>query len=338
LLEIKRKEDFFLIKSDKTTRVSNKEIIKRALFEFCKVSKCKIKSSNIFPIRDDFFEYSTEYIKDFQCFMDKTFFSDRPWIEVGFGSGRNLLYLSKKFPEKRFVGIEIHKPSIEQLAKQLFLQNIKNVDIVDIDSRLFFEILPAESIEKIMVHFPIPWDKSPNRRVINKSFLEESFRILSKDGILEIKTDSKNFLEYLFNVFDEFENINYCVAKNLDSEIKSKYEDRWRKMGKDIFTIWIEKQNCFRTKRKMENINFSKRYSISNIDFKPKIFKDFFIRFEKVYKIDNDTFLIKVVFGDFDKPERKYLFLKDGKMRYFPNKPALNLSAHKKIEELLNGK
>ena len=50
---------------------------------------------------------------------------------------------------------------------------------------------------------------------------------------------------------------------------------------------------------------------------------------------------MKLSFGNFDRPEHKYLLIQKGTVEYFPKNPVVskgNIKAHKKIEELLYGK
>lgn len=113
-------------------------------------------------------------------------------VEIGFGSGRHLLHQAQNNPNVLFIGIEIHKPSIEQVLKQINIQNIKNIYILEYDARLFMELLPSNSVGKIFVHFPVPWDKKPHRRVISAAFVNEAKRVLMAQGTLELRTDSDN--------------------------------------------------------------------------------------------------------------------------------------------------
>ena len=47
------------------------------------------------------------------------------WLEIGFGTGDNLLALAEKYPERRFVGAEVHNPGLGKLCQRL-LQALQN--------------------------------------------------------------------------------------------------------------------------------------------------------------------------------------------------------------------
>lgn len=345
LLTIKKRDKDFIIKADKVTRVSPTLIIKKALISFCELAECDILKSNISNIDERHLKKSEEFLKNIE-FFSRSFPKDREvWIEIGFGSGRHLLYQAKNNPDKLFIGIEIHKPSIEQVLKQIHIQKLKNLYIIDYDARLFLEFVPSNIVGKIFVHFPVPWDKKPHRRVISKKFIEEAKRVLKVGGVLELRTDSKNYFDYALDLFLEEKRVKLEITKNIEPPITSKYEDRWRRLEKDIYDIRmfnIEESEPLNIDFDFE---FKKEYNLKefleNFDNKPKVFEDFFIHFEKVYKIDEGRYLIKVSFGNFDRPEHKYLLTDENKIYYFPKKPVLsksNIKAHKKMEEMLNGK
>lgn len=139
------------------------------------------------------------YLKEIEFFANHFNVEREVWVEIGFGSGRHLLYQAKKNPHIQFIGLEIHKPSIEQVLKQCELQGIENILVIDYDARLFMEFLPSNVVGRIFVHFPVPWDKKPHRRVFSAAFIEEVLRVLHLNGTLELRTDSQLYFEFTFS-------------------------------------------------------------------------------------------------------------------------------------------
>lgn len=345
LLSIKsNKKDELIIKSDKVTRISPTILIKRALKEFCQMAECEILRTNINNLNEKHLQKSDEFLKGIDFFY-KNFPKDKEiWIEIGFGSGRHLLYQAKKNPNILFIGIEIHKPSIEQVLKQIDLQNIKNILILDYDARTFLEFVPSNIVGKIFVHFPVPWDKKPHRRVISKKFINEAKRVLKKGGTLELRTDSKLYFDYSLELFLEEKKIRLEIDKNKELEISSKYEDRWKRLQKDIYDIKMINQEISEPIDIGFDFKFTKELDIEKIinsfDTKPKVYSDFFIHFEKIYQIDENRVLIKLSFGDFSNPEHRYIFIQNKKALYFGNIPfasKANIKSHQEIEKILNG-
>ena len=342
LLRIKPKDDRFIIKSDKITRISPTFLVKEALVHFCKLARCNVLYDNLSSIKPSHAAKASVFYKNIDFFIESFPTQKEVWIEIGFGSARHLLFQAEQNPHIQFIGIEIHKPSIEQALKQIALKKLENVLIVDYDARLFLEFVPSNIVGKIFVHFPVPWDKKPHRRIFSKKFIQEAKRVLKPHGILELRTDSRLYFEYALELLLEEERIDLEVTKNMDAPISSKYEDRWRRLGKDIYDI---RMKAYETSAPIE-LDYDFSFSMSpktdkiekNFDNNPKVFEDFFIHFQKLYRIDSQKLLVELSFGSFDRPEHRFLLI-DKEIHYFPKPPVpskANIAAHKKIEELLN--
>ena len=343
LILIKRESDF-LIKADKLSRVSPISIIQNGLKAFSKVHNLELTYSNVDSKREYRVKRSSRYLKDISYFINDLKYDKEIWIEVGFGSGRHLLYQAKKHPDLLFVGLEIHSPSIEQLIKQCELQGIDNIYICKFDARLFLEIIESNSVGRIFVHFPVPWDKKPHRRVISKSFIDESIRVLKEGGTLELRSDSDNYFNYAYKLFISLSSVDIRIRKNQEIEISSKYEDRWKRMEKNIYDIIMTNHTLSLDRQKYESLEFDRWVSFG--DFKNRFHKksmredDYFVHFEEIYEIDRDSGVVKLSFGSFDRCEHKYMIFNNNKIEYFPNESLPikeNLKSHKKIEEFLYG-
>ncbi len=341
LLEIKKRGDEYLIKPDTVSRPLDVNKIKKMLAYLIIEAKLEVLHSNIAlsPYKPPLAKDANKKIKDFET---PKFTRDKVAIEVGFGSGRHLMYQAKNNPDILYIGIEIHTPSAQQVLKQIELQGIENIWIVNYDARLLLEMMPSNSCIQIYVHFPVPWDKKPHRRVISKRFLEESLRVLDIDGELELRTDSDNYYEYALETFSAHPKISFAVEKNLDLAVISKYEDRWRAQEKDIYTVTV----CSRllSEQVDREYDFSFKAQVSKLVELPKepiVKKDFFIHFERRYNlIGSDSAIIKCAFGSFDKPEHKYLYFKDQGFSYYPQNPVKtepNYHAHQHIGEIVYG-
>ncbi len=340
---IQRDKDY-LIKYDKLTRPSPVSIIQNALKAFSSAHNLEVTFSNIESKKSQsHFQKSDEYLKDVSYFIDKEF-QKEVWIEIGFGSGRHLLYQAKKHPEIDFIGLEIHSPSIEQLIKQCKIQNIQNIKVLKFDARIFLQLLPSNIVGKIFVHFPVPWDKKPHRRVISKAFIDEASRVLKVGGTVELRTDSDNYYNYAYELFNSLNSFELEIRKNREIEISSKYEDRWKRLEKNIYDIIYTNTLHSPPKKQIPKFDFEKfipfRQAVEKLPQKAVVEKDFFIHFEKAFTIDDKSGILRLSFGSFDMPEHKYLIFNDNKIQYFPYQALpieQNLKSHKKIEELIYG-
>jgi len=345
LLQLKQGEKAYLLKYDKVSRPLKVKLLKEALDSVSKELNLEILSSNI-AISNTKTEFSSEYFKKIEDFENIMYPKEKISVEVGFGSGRHLLYQAKKNPDTLFIGIEIHTPSAQQVLKQIELQELDNIWVVNYDARLFLEMLPSNVCEQIFVHFPVPWDKKPQRRVISPSFLDESMRVLGKGGRLELRTDSDKYFWYALGTFFSIPKVEVEIRKNEALEVTSKYEARWLRQEKDIYDVYVKSMQESEPKQETIDFNFNDVKYTQGIEErlpqKALVFEGYFIHFERVYKISERSLLIKCAFGSFDRPEHKYILLEEETCRYFvssPVKTTVNFQAHQKLaEQIMLGK
>ena len=344
LLSLKPKDENFMIKADKVTRLSPVTLVKNALNAYVSLNNANVLFSNThnLKLKD---ESKSEYLKDINYFVDEFNTEKEIQIEIGFGSGRHLLHQAKTNPDVQFVGLEIHYPSIEQLLKQLELQNITNVLVVNYDARLFMEFIESNKVGKIFVHFPVPWDKKPHRRIYSNEFVNEALRVLKISGTLELRTDSRKYFDFCTEVLTNLPKGKITIDINKDLAVSSKYEDRWKKQGKNIYDVVLEAFDID------ENINLNFDFSfdfkidfnntLKNIPTKSLIEKNYFIHIEELYTIENtqNSGLIKLTMGNFDRPVTKYLYVNAGNISYYQGNPlptSSNINAHEKLKEILS--
>ncbi len=342
LLQLKPDEKATLLKYDKVTRPLKVNLLKEALDKVSKELNLEIQSSNI-AMSNTKPALSSEYFKKIEDFENITYPKEKISVEVGFGSGRHLLHQAKKNPDTLFIGIEIHTPSAQQVLKQIELQELDNIWVVNYDARLFLEMLPSNSCEQIFVHFPVPWDKKPQRRVISTSFLDESMRVLRVGGRLELRTDSDKYFWYALETFFSVPKVEVEIRKNEALEVTSKYEARWKRQEKDIYDVYVKCTQDSEPKILSVDFNFNivkyRKGLEEELPKKAMVFDGYFVHFERMYKIGEEKLLVKCAFGSFDRPEHKYILIEENSCRYFvspPVKTTVNYEAHKKIMELIN--
>lgn len=341
-VQILPKDNAFLIKSHKDTRLSKIGYIQKALLHF-KEAFCEevfneanaVKKTRLLQKSPHIEDKIENFIKNYNSLKD-------PLIEIGFGSGRHLLYQAQKEQDKSVIGIEIYTKTIEQVAKLASSKNLNNVLLLKADARVLFSKLPSNSVTKIFLHFPVPWDKQPHRRIISKDFALECLRILKKDGVFELRTDSKEYFDFSLEILKEsFKDLEVC--KNEDIAIKSKYEDRWLRKEKDIYTIRAicneQSKELVQEEFEISSLSFSKEKlcelakNFTRLKFKGE---DFFISLQELFKAE-DFLVLKLDFGSFNKPQHSFLKLGQS-CEFLFSKPLFtkeNLRALKKLESIL---
>lgn len=313
-LQIKKAQNGFVIKGDKHTKPSKIGYLQKALKIF-KEGFCEDIINEAFGLKNNALIEKTPFIVDnFDELLSRL--QGKIYIEIGFGSGRHLLYQAKENPNVLILGVEIYNPALTQVAKLAKAQNVNNILLIQSDARLLLSVLKSKSVEKIFLHFPVPWDKKPHRRVIGKDFCKECARVLVQNGRFELRTDSFEYFNFTLEQFLTFPAPKFSLRKNENLEISSKYEDRWKKQEKNIYDLWVwnfnqECKNYELNEFNLSSVEFSKEdlkkieQNFKNITIKKD---DFFLHFESIYKQD-ENLLLKVAFGAFNKLEHCYLHL-----------------------------
>lgn len=337
-LQIKKAQNGFVIKGDKHTKPSKIGYLQKALKIF-KEGFCEDIINEAFGLKNNALIEKTPFIVDnFDELLSRL--QGKIYIEIGFGSGRHLLYQAKENPNVLILGVEIYNPALTQVAKLAKAQNVNNILLIQSDARLLLSVLKSKSVEKIFLHFPVPWDKKPHRRVIGKDFCKECARVLVQNGRFELRTDSFEYFNFTLEQFLTFPAPKFSLRKNENLEISSKYEDRWKKQEKNIYDLWVwnfnqDCKNYELNEFNLSSVEFSREdlkkieQNFKNITIKKD---DFFLHFESIYKQD-ENLLLKVAFGAFNKPEHCYLHL-DKTINFAFKEPFKNQENIKAVNEL----
>ena len=174
----------------------------------------------------------------------------KKFLEIGFGYGENISYLSKNNVDKLFIGCDIYEPGIANLVSKIESKKLKNIYIFPNNIFSLFNDLKQNSIEKIYMLYPDPWPKKKHfkRRLISKALLINFNKILKKNGLVIAATDSEDYLNKML--------IEFFLNKNF---------------------LWIDKKvtNCYRRPNELTKSKYEKKANVKNN-------KKFFLKFKKI--------------------------------------------------------
>ena len=282
-----------IVKGEKITKPAKIGHLQRAL-EIFKECFCGRIISQAFAFKDGSLTEKTPLILEENEILSlvKSSKFNKIFIEIGFGSGRHLLHQARSNQDALLIGIEIYKPAIEQVAKLAIREGLQNVALIATDARVLLSLLPAGCLQRVFLHFPVPWDDAPHRRVISDEFASQIARTLGRSGRFELRTDSEeNFLYAMQKLSPDGQRKAGEIShfKNRDAAVSSKYEDRWRKMDKDIYDLIYENKTAGQgepQRFEMEFLKFDAAAIARN--FKNFTFKgeDFFVHFEEIFYFD----------------------------------------------------
>ncbi|WP_298705341.1 tRNA (guanosine(46)-N7)-methyltransferase TrmB [uncultured Campylobacter sp.] len=282
-----------IVKGEKITKPAKIAHLQRAL-EIFKERFCGPIISQAFAYKDSSLTEKTPLILDENEILSlvKSSKFNKIFIEIGFGSGRHLLHQARSNQDALLIGIEIYKPAIEQVAKLAIREGLQNIALIATDARVLLSLLPAGCLQRVFLHFPVPWDDAPHRRVISDEFASQIARTLGRSGRFELRTDSEEYFLYAMQKLSPYVQRKageISHFKNRDAAVASKYEDRWRKMDKNIYDLIYENKTAGRDEPQRFEMEFLK-FDAAAIarNFKNFTFKgeDFFVHFEEIFYFD----------------------------------------------------
>ena len=172
-------------------------------------------------------------------------------LELGCGKGEYSVGLAKAFPEKNFIGIDIKGARFWFGAKEAIENNLNNAAFLRTQIELVDCFFDHDEVDEIWITFPDPQIKyrRTKHRMTHPDFLERYKKILKKDGIMHLKTDSEFLHGYTLGLLqgagheiisahhDIYGAPEYEPGTPLLREIKTYYEDLFSAKGKTITYI-----------------------------------------------------------------------------------------------------
>jgi len=159
-------------------------------------------------------------------------------LDIGFGDGKLLISLAKKFPELNFIGLEVYESGIGNILKQISKENLENIKISCADAIVFLRnYVENNSLYGISLFFPDPWPKKKHykRRIIDESFINLISEKIYRGGFAKVATDWSNYSDYILEMFEKnnkFERANNI--KIFKNRCLTKFEKRGIKLGHRI--------------------------------------------------------------------------------------------------------
>lgn len=183
---------------------------------------------------------------------EKVFKNSNPIVlELGCGKGEYSVGLAKSFPNKNFIGIDIKGARFWFGAKESHENNMNNVCFLRTQIELIDCFFEENEVDEIWITFPDPQIK--NRRIKHRlthpNFLDKYKKILKKEGVIHLKTDSEFLHGYTIGLLqganheiisahhDIYGAPEYDPDTPLLREIKTYYETLFESKGKTITYI-----------------------------------------------------------------------------------------------------
>jgi tRNA (guanine-N7-)-methyltransferase len=169
-------------------------------------------------------------------------------LELGCGKGEYSVGLAQKYPDKNFIGIDIKGARFWRGAKTAVETGLENVAFVRTQIELINHIFVENEVDEIWITFPDPQIKykRTKHRMTNSQFLQLYKKILKKDGVVLLKTDSEFMHGYTLGLLHGeghdvlYANHNVYVNEGSPAEVtdlQTFYEKQYLEINKAITYI-----------------------------------------------------------------------------------------------------
>ena len=163
------------------------------------------------------------------------FKNDNPLVvELGCGKGEYSLGLSRKYPDKNFLGVDVKGARMWKGASDANNEGISNVAFLRTRIEFIEYCFAKSEIDEIWITFPDPQikKKRAKNRLTHPVFLKRYSNILQDNGLIHLKTDSQFLHGYTLGIIeghqhhleDAEHDIYNAVLKRENMEIKTHYE------------------------------------------------------------------------------------------------------------------
>lgn len=168
-------------------------------------------------------------------------------LELGCGKGEYSVGLARRHPERNYLGIDMKGNRIWRGAKTALEEGIRNVGFLRTQIDRVTNFFAPGEVSEIWITFPDPKPKKGDarKRFTSPEMVERYRRILQKDGLVHLKTDSD--FNYRFTLETIHDNQFTLVRQSDDIDrdypgeelltIRTYYEMKFREKGMPIHYV-----------------------------------------------------------------------------------------------------
>jgi tRNA (guanine-N7-)-methyltransferase len=173
-------------------------------------------------------------------------------LEIGFGNGDNLAQLSRSYPARDFLGVEVHRAGVGRLMLALENEGLGNARIIchDAVEVLTWQLTPG-CLDEILILFPDPWPKKRHhkRRLLQAPFAQLAASRLAPGGILRLATDWQPYAQEMLEVLNAVPGIENLAAgggyvPRHEERAPTRFERRGERLGHEVWDLAFRRQGA----------------------------------------------------------------------------------------------
>ncbi len=170
-------------------------------------------------------------------------------IEIGFGMGQSLVAMAEANPNINYVGIEVHRAGMGNIAYLLHEKALANVRLIDQDAMVVIQTHVADaSVDGFQIFFPDPWHKKKHhkRRIIQPDWVTILISKLKPGGFIHCATDWQTYAEQMLEVLSASTDLvnqsedNSYVPRPASRPL-TKFEQRGERLGHGVWDLIFTK-------------------------------------------------------------------------------------------------
>lgn len=186
---------------------------------------------------------------------NSTFFNNSNPIvlELGCGKGEYTINLSKMYPNKNFIGVDIKGARLWKGAKEASINSMANVAFVRTHIENIASFFAKNEVSEIWITFPDPQPRisKAKKRLTSSNFLSRYQQFAKQNATVHLKTDSQQLHEYTKALVQQNDLKFHICTNNLYGSgiaddilsIRTFYESMFLEQGMPITYIKFELDN-----------------------------------------------------------------------------------------------
>ena len=126
-------------------------------------------------------------------------------LELGCGKGEYTVGMARMFPDRNFIGVDIKGARIWTGAKASNLEQLSNVAFLRTRIEVINAFFAENEVSEIWITFPDPQmkERRAKKRLTSALFLSRYQKLLTDNGFVNLKTDSRFLYRYTCAVAEQ---------------------------------------------------------------------------------------------------------------------------------------
>ena len=166
-------------------------------------------------------------------------------LEIGCGKGGFILERARRYPDRRFLGIEWAAKYTRYAADRMARWGMTNVRIMRTDARNYVvHHLAENSLAALHIYHPDPWPKKRHhkRRLFQKDFVAAAVRALQPGARFAVQTDHADYFNWIHDLIvpcTELTQVDFEHSElaSPNPTPRTNYEVKYTREGRTIYRV-----------------------------------------------------------------------------------------------------